>query len=94
MLVGVKIRMVINASIFDSTSSASTIWANTMFGKEHGGLPIAAKYPCTWPLGLDVLSVQYSANVETYVGIPAAIPQRGAQNSWNSGNTRILTQRM
>ncbi|KAL6716980.1 hypothetical protein ACLMJK_004894 [Lecanora helva] len=38
--------------------------ADTLFGEQHGCQPMESRYPCKWPLGLDVLSAQFRAIAE------------------------------
>lgn len=38
--------------------------AETLLGEQHDCKPIKARYPCKWPLGLDVLYAQYKANAD------------------------------
>ncbi|KAL8826404.1 MAG: hypothetical protein Q9170_007415 [Blastenia crenularia] len=38
--------------------------AETIFAEQHGCQPMKNKYPCKWPLGLDVLHKQWKANAE------------------------------
>lgn len=40
------------------------VQADSLFGEQHGCRPMESRYPCKWPLGLDILSAQYKANAE------------------------------